>query len=245
MKQNLIYILLSMVIGSCAKNQRDDCLTSLGDVSEETREVGSFGELYVDDRIKVTLVPDSAREGLIELRGPSNLLVGITTEVKDGELRLINSNTCNFVRSFDYDIVVLLYTESITKLTVESIAKVTTSDTLDIDKLNVFHNGLSDIDLMLKGNEVFVQSLNSAQTTLRGKVKVLKGSIEEISNLIAIDLECEEVYLDSHTPLDCSIDASVGMYMNINNSGDIVYLREPLDYKILASRTGTGVLRLK
>ena len=77
---------------------------------------------------------------------------------------------------------------------------------------------------------------------LKGKLRVLKGSIEEISDLNAQGLDCEEVYVDSHTPLDCSVSASKGMYMKIYNAGNIYYHQEPTDYNILAHRSGTGQL---
>ena len=231
-----------LALVSCMGDRKDDCITSMGEVTSLTRAVASFERVYVADRIEVVLIQDSTQFGNIRLEGPANLLPQIRSEVNEGQLRLINDNTCNFVRSFDYSLRVYVFVKELTDLQVESIAEVTTQDTLHVGFLSITHHALSDITLTLSGDEVFVRSRNSASTTLQGKLRVLKGSIEEISDLNAQALDCEEVYIDSHTPLDCFVSASKGMYMKIYNTGNIYYNREPTDYNILAHRSGTGQL---
>lgn len=233
------------MLSSCGGEQKDDCITKLGKVVSEQRDVLPFDKLYVEDRIKVFLVQDSINHGRIELNGPSNLLNQIESTVTDNQLRLINTNTCNFIRSFNYDINVYVYIKELTEIHLESIAEVVSNDTININFLNIFHPALSDINLILSGDEVFIRSRNSASTILRGNLRVLKGSIEEISNLDAQYLVCEEVYIDTHSPLDCYINATKGMYLKILNSGNIFYINEPTDYKILAEQTGSGQLLKK
>lgn len=240
---NIIIVLL--MLSSCGGEQKDDCITKLGKVVTEQRDVLPFDKLYVEDRIKVFLVQDSINHGRIELNGPSNLLNQIESTVTDNQLRLINTNTCNFIRSFNYDINVYVYVKELTEIHLESIAEVVSNDTININFLNIFHPALSDINLILSGDEVFIRSRNSASTILRGNLRVLKGSIEEISNLDAQYLVCEEVYIDTHSPLDCYINATKGMYLKILNSGNIFYINEPTDYKILAEQTGSGQLLKK
>ena len=240
---NIIIVLL--MLSSCGGEQKDDCITKLGKVVSEQRDVLPFDKLYVEDRIKVFLVQDSINYGHIELNGPSNLLNQIESTVTDNQLRLINTNTCNFIRSFNYDINVYVYIKELTEIHLESIAEVVSNDTININFLNIFHPALSDINLILSGDEVFIRSRNSASTILRGNLRVLKGSIEEISNLDAQYLVCEEVYIDTHSPLDCYINATKGMYLKILNSGNIFYINEPTDYKILAEQTGSGQLLKK
>jgi hypothetical protein len=240
---NIIIILL--MLSSCGGEQKDDCITKLGKVVTEQRDVLPFDKLYVEDIIKVFLVQDSINYGRIDLNGPSNLLNQIESTVTDNQLRLINTNTCNFIRSFNYDINVYVYVKELTEIHLESIAEVVSNDTININFLNIFHPALSDINLILSGDEVFIRSRNSASTILRGNLRVLKGSIEEISNLDAQYLVCEEVYIDTHSPLDCYINATKGMYLKILNSGNIFYINEPSDYKILAEQTGSGQLLKK
>jgi len=241
----LLYTTILVCILSCGTDRNDDCITTMGNVSNELRSVDEFSKLYVEDRIKVVLIQDSSKAGTLELTGPENLLAQVTSEIQDGELRLRNRNTCNFVRSFDYELKVNVFINTLDRLTVESIAEVSCIDTILVNRLEIYHFALSDIDLKLSGEEVYVQSRNSAETRLSGDIRVLKGSIEEISNLLALDLQCEEVLLDSHTKLNCELNASKGLYIKIFNSGDVLYKSEPTDYKIVEVSTGTGRLLKK
>ena len=236
---------ISLILLSCSKPQMDDCFTSLGKEAVEIRQIDEFSKLYVEDRIEVELVQDSSKKGSIELTGPGNLLEQVSTKVMDGELRLTNTNTCNFVRSFNYSLKIKVNIQDLHRLEVSSIASVTSTDTLSLDRLEIYHNALSDIDLILNCIEgVYVQSLNSATTILRGKAKALTGSIEEVSLLDARNLECEEVLLDTHTPLDCFINGSKGLFIKIYNSGNVFYMQEPSTYKALDVKRGSGDLLL-
>jgi|TARA_B110000902_G_scaffold185680_1_gene210235 hypothetical protein len=199
--------------------------------------------LYVEDRIKLVITQDSTRVGEIVLSGPENLLSQVLTDVSNGELRLVNNNTCNFVRSFDYELVVKVYVDKLVRLELQSIAEVTVEDTLFVDFLEIRHTALSDIDLMLGGDEVFIRSRNSASTKLRGRIKTLKGSIEEVSSLDAGELICDNVLVDTHTKLETYIRAQKLIYVNIYNSGNVVYVMdEPSEYAIVGINTGSGRL---
>jgi hypothetical protein len=74
---------------------------------------------------------------------------------------------------------------------------------------------------------------------------VLKGTIEEVSNLDASNLQADEALLDTHTPYDCYIQAIQGIYVNIYNSGNIYYSQEPSDYKLTGVVRGSGKLLKK
>ncbi len=236
-----IYIAILSTLVGCGDDNR--CLKSLGDETRIEKELSAvFNKIYVEDRIKVNLIQDSTQVGTLVLKGPENLLSSVGTEVRDGQLRLTNDNTCNFLRSFEYTLTVDLYIHDLNELQIESIAEVSCRDSVYIEKLEVIHNALSDIDLLLKGTEVFVRSRNSASTTLRGKVKTMKGSIEEVSDLDAKDLLCEEVLLDNHSPLDCKINASKGYYLNLYNAGNIEQYGDATVYAIVNEQTGSGVV---
>ena len=130
-------------------------------------------------------------------------------------------------------------------LNIDGIASVKTEDTVRINKLDIEHIALSDIQLILSGNEVFLRSRNSAHTRLEGRIKVFKGSIEEISDVDAEFLKAEEVLLDTHTPLDCVVNASKGIFVKIYGPGSILYVNEPSEYKIVDEQLSSGRLRKK
>ncbi len=241
--KKLLFILL--VFCACSKVQMDDCVTSAGKESQESRSLESFTSITTTDKLKVVLIQDTLEGEKVVIKGPKNLLAQITTQVENGRLYLNNTNTCNFVRSFEIEIVVEVYFKQLDRLEINAASEVCSLDTLSLNKLSILHNALSDIDLILNiENDVFVQSFNSAHTRLRGIAKSLKGSIEEISDLDARDLECEEVLLDQHSPIDCYIDGTKIIFVKIYNDGNIYYKREPSLYKDLNYKRGSGDLIL-
>ena len=171
-----IYIVILFV--ACSKEKRDDCFTSLGKVATIERQLELFNSVYAEDRIKIVLVQDSSLDGRISITAPLNLIPQIKSEVSNGQLRLTNTNTCNFVRSYDYEIIIKVYFKDLVQLDLESIASATTQDTLYLTDFAIFHSALSDIELTINcSNHVLIKSINSAHTVLKGKALAIRGSI--------------------------------------------------------------------
>ncbi|HBN03126.1 MAG TPA: hypothetical protein DD396_03695 [Bacteroidetes bacterium] len=241
MKQ--VILLLSIFLCSCQRG--DDCFTNKGANGSISRKLEVFDKISVENRINLIITQDSAKAGEVVISGPENLLEEITTDVSDGWLKIKNMNTCNFVRSYDYELTINVFLKELRVLNIDGIASVKTEDTLLIKKLDIEHLALSDIHLTLSGDEVFLRSRNSAHTRLDGKIKVFKGSIEEISDVDAEFLKAEEVLLDTHSPLDCIVNASKGIFVKIYGPGSILYVYEPSEYKIVDVQLSSGRLRKK
>ncbi len=241
MKQ--VILLLSIFLCSCQRG--DDCFTNKGANGSISRKLEVFDKISVENRINLIITQDSAKAGEVVISGPENLLEEITTDVSDGWLKIKNMNTCNFVRSYDYELTINVFLKELRVLNIDGIASVKTEDTLLIKKLDIEHLALSDIHLTLSGDEVFLRSRNSAHTRLDGKIKVFKGSIEEISDVDAEFLKAEEVLLDTHSPLYCIVNASKGIFVKIYGPGSILYVYEPSEYKIVDVQLSSGRLRKK
>lgn len=237
-----IVLIILVVISGCSKEQMDDCFTSLGEVTTIERVVDPFKRVMVHDRMQVELIQDGSKHGAIEIEGPENILTQIKTDVSDQKLEITNTNTCNFVRSFKYEIKLRVYVDTITELSTQSIGVFTTQGTLKGDRIDIYHSALSDIELDLDYDWVYIRSINSAHTRLTGTSRVLTGTIEEVSDLDAQDLNAELVFLDTHTPLDCFVTGTKILFVKIFNSGNIFYTVEPTDQKEVNIHRGSGDL---
>lgn len=238
-------VIYCLVLLSCSKSQMDDCITSAGPEVSIQRDLSSFSSIVTNDKLRVILVQDTSVNEYVKIIGPQNLLGQIITNVEGGVLVLDNENTCNFVRSFKLSFTIEVHLKKIERIEINGASSVETEGELNLQNLNIAHNALSDVELALNIEDVvYVQSFNSAATVLKGKAKTLKGSIEEVSDLNALDLECEEVLLDQHSPLNCYIDASKIIFVKIYNDGNIYYKQEPSGYKDLNYRRGKGDLIL-
>jgi len=243
MRTTLIFILLLCLLSGCKKQQLDDCFSRTGDDKTIERPLKSFSRITVGDKFNVILTQDTSRDERIHITGGEKILEGISAEVDNGELVIENCNTCNFVRSYDREITVQIFLKDISEINVFGAASITCSDTLRLDKLSLFHSALEDVSLLLNmSDEIYVESINSGGTMLAGRAFKLAGSIEEITDLDARNLACEEVIFDTHSPLDCFVNASEIIYVGIFGKGNIYHVGEPSKQKTVRERTGEGDL---
>ena len=232
-----------LVLTGCKKEQWDDCVSSTGDDISIERPLKPFSAISIGDRFNLIISQDTAQAERILITGGENIVEGISAEVDGETLTISNCNTCNFVRSYKREITLEVFIHDINELSVFGATNIISNDTLRLTDLSIYHSALEDIDLRVDiSNEIYVESINSGATTLRGKALKLKGSIEEITNIDARELVCEEAFIDSHTPLDCYINATRLIYVGIYNKGNMYYVSEPSDLKEVHVQTGTGEL---
>ncbi len=243
MKRIVLAICVLVSLNGCKKEQLDDCFSSTGKDRSIERPLRTFDRISVGDRFELILTQDTTQSERIIITGGENILEGISAVVENGELILSNCNTCNFVRSYKRKITLEVFLDDINEITVFGAASIKTSDTLHLQNLRINHSALEDIDLTISTpGEIFVESINSGGTKLSGKAFKLTGSIEEITDLDARNLVCEEVIFDTHSPLDCFINATKIIYVGIYGNGNIFYVNEPSLQKTVKEKTGEGNL---
>lgn len=242
MKRPWIYLMLLILAVSCKKEQLDDCFSSTGEDQTIERPLSAFTKLNVGDKFIVKLKQDQGGER-IRITGGENILEGISTEVENGELIIKNCNTCNFVRNFNRQVVIELFVTDLQEIFVYGACSILSEDTIRSSNLRIDHSALEDMSLVLDvANELYIESINSGGMTLKGRSKIFKASIEEITDIDARNLVCEEVLVDSHTPLDCYVNATRLLFVKIYNQGNIYYVSEPSDLKEVNERKGSGQL---
>ena len=96
--------------------------------------------------------------------------------------------------------------------------------------------------LLNASGTVYLESINSGGSVFAGKAFKLSGSVEEITDMDARNLVCEEVILDTHSPLDCYINATELIYVGVFNKGNLFYVDEPSGLKTAHTESSTGRL---
>lgn len=244
MKRLLLIIWLFVMFQSCHKEQWDDCFTSKGKIGVEFRLLASFHKLKVSDRFDMVLKQDLNEPESMTLKGGENLFKGIKTSIKDGLLKIEDINTCNFVRDMKHRITLEINIHSLDEISVSGATNIVSADTLRIGNLYLHQSALSDIDLKLVATDIDLISINSGSIRLSGKARKISASVEEITDLDARGLYCEEAFVDSHTAWPCYINASKYIFVNIYNSGNIYYVQKASDVNEVHERTGSGNLLL-
>ncbi|HLV13759.1 MAG TPA: head GIN domain-containing protein [Xanthomarina sp.] len=97
MKKYLLIFVLGCLF-SCDSEDANDCFKKTGNLITKEVVVADFEEIFVNRNIELILKEAPNTSVLIE--AGSNLINDIDVYVINGQLRLIDNNTCNFVRDY-------------------------------------------------------------------------------------------------------------------------------------------------
>ena len=188
---------LVLTFCSCNKENAPDCFKTAGEVKTEARDLGSFTKLELNSNLKYELV-DTNFCG-IEITGPKNLLPKIDAKLKDGVLKIENVNTCNFLRSFEHEITVTLYFDSITNIQNFSTGSVVSLNEMKSRKLvieNKHANG--KIELNLNCDTIYCGSPAGANDSyLHGTANVAELYSDAYGIIHAESLSANQVYINN------------------------------------------------
>lgn len=223
----------------------NDCFSSTGKDETVERTLESFHSIYVTNQFDLVLTQDTSHTEKVRITGGKNVLEGVSTKIENGQLKIENCNKCNFVRSYDRKITVEVFIKSIDDIFCEGASSISCSDTLSLSKLKLYHTALNDVNLLVNTDgEINVESINSGATIIAGRAFKLSGSIEEISELDARNLICDEVIFDNHSPLDSYINATKIIYVGIYGNGNVYYVKEPSEVLAVKEARRNGRLLL-
>lgn len=227
MKRRIIYLFIFISFFSCKKGHWGDCFMGTGDVKTENRTLNSFTEVELYDNINVILIEGT--ENKVEIEAGENLIPGITTNVSGGKLKIENTNTCNFMRSYKIPINVYLTYNSLRTFTHYGGGKITCQDTLR----NNFYEfiqwfGSGNFELKINNDTLKLGfHTGSGNADIYGKTKELSlysagNSIFRCGNLLA-----DKVYINQSSTGDFTVNAISELYVQIYNYGDVFYYGNP------------------
>ncbi len=240
-----IFIVLLLVLSGCRKDQWNDCFQGTGKDVTETRLLGPFSKLSIGEKFDIILVQDTSQPEQVKITAGKHIIKQLVTEVKNNTLTIKDRNTCNFVRSYTRKITIEIRVKYLDDIELFSVSNLKSIDTLYFEKSNYLklkNYGLGDINRKLKLGYLEVHSINSGNIILEGWSNILTCSIEEVSVLDARKLLCDDIYLDSHTPLDCFVNPKKVLSVKIFNKGNVNYLSEPSVKKEISEQRGVGQL---
>ncbi len=244
MKRNLtalLFILVSLMSASCSKWP-----FSNGNPVSETRSVDpNFRIIFLYNNVNVKLMhSDHPR---LELTCPENLIDNIITKTSGDTLFVKNENKHNWMRSYDYDINLTIYYDSIHEISYASIGDLSSAegDTLvgvsvrRTDTVIVFdewnssyiqtfklyiNEGSGNIDLTLRCNEFKNRFGNGTScVTLRGRTDYAEYNSRSYGTIHAEELKADFVRVQSQSTNDIYINASNIIRVWLYSIGNVYY----------------------
>ena len=130
--KKLFYIITLILVFTCDSEDASDCFQTSGRIIQQEISVDAFTKILVNRDIELILKQDLEFEVVIETG--RNLLNDVEAIVVDGQLKLTDHNTCNYVRDFGIT-KVYVTAPSITEIRSSTQYDVSSNGVLDYNRL--------------------------------------------------------------------------------------------------------------
>jgi hypothetical protein len=217
---------------------------SFGDITTESRTLGSFHGLEVNHDIQLFVTQDTTKPEHIEITYGKNVIPGITTEILNGVLSIKNSNKAKWLRELNIQPKCTLNLHQIDDIHLEGNAKVNCIDTLYSQAIHCTVNSVEDQNLLIFCGQLYGGVMNSGNVKFSGQATIFSWSCEKGGGLDATELRSDDVYLYHFTIKDVFVNPSKQFEANLFNSGNAYYFTTPT-YKFKESAQGKGQVKLK
>jgi hypothetical protein len=229
-----------VLFAGCAKEEWDDCFTSVGDIVMDERPVDAFTAIDLSDRFDLVFTPDTVDRLIIE--AGQGLLEQIRTEVIDGTLVIRDENTCNWVRRFDAPMVAHVHCHALKDLVCRGVGDVTctgpiTTSVFEAGTVNA--NGRIslevDVDTCVIGNST--GAANIIVSGIAHQVRLYAGSVGPID---ARGLHTTDALISHYGANDIFVRSSNSLGVILMSLGDTYYAGDPPN--IWSNIEGSGQL---
>lgn len=225
--QRLFLFLLILSMGSCNREQMNDCITGYGRDTAETRILEPFRGIEAGQEFDLFLTQDTGIPEQVIVRSGEKLLKGIKTEVKQGVLVLRDENRCNWVRKMRQNPRCTVNVHRLETIHLQGAAALKTLDTLRGGTLMLDHKSVYDLDLTLHYGNLSGGSINCGKTLLKGYAGIFAYEVNDVGQLLAEDLVTEDLYLYHFSPMDSKVSARMWLEISVFGKGNVTYRGNP------------------
>jgi len=233
-------ILWALISGISSCQKSGDCFKSTGSIIKESRIISDFDTIIARENADIILTQDTVNSVVVE--AGEKIISGITTTVADRQLEIGNTNTCNWVRSYDKPMIVHVHVKNLRKIYYLSAGNITTSNVLTPESflLDVW-GGCGSIDLALNVNMGFIyEHLGTADITARGRSVFCSVVSADFGFLQLKDLQTDFCYVSNTGTNDCYLNVTKFLDATIRSIGSIYYTGKP--DSVHSNITGAGQL---
>lgn len=236
----LMESLICIIFIGCGKSGVD-CVTNSGEVILQNRELLAFDSIELNDYVNLFISQDSISKVVVE--AGENIIAGIETTVENRNLVIRNTNTCNWVRSFEKPINVYISTPNLWKIYYNSSGNITSLNTFKTDsiKLEVWGGcGTIDLDIDIYSGFFYLQ-IGTADIHLSGSCGIISMYSGDFGLLDARDLNSGFAFISNKSSNDCYVKVSQELYATIQSIGNIYYTGNPKEIHTTINGDGSVI----
>ncbi len=239
LKQAFLLLFMLFFINSCKKTDPLDCFKNTGPDITETRNSGDFNSIVLYDNVNLVLTQQSTNT--IEVTAGEKIISKVTTRINNKELIIENTNTCNWVRSFDREITVYVGVKNLIGIEYRGSGDISTSNTIKSDSLHInIWEGAGRVDLDLEVHRSYVYfHIGTADVYLTGFAHLSYITAASFGPVDARNLSTVYTYIANKGSNNCYIKTNLHLGATITSIGNIYYKGNP---DISLNDTGDGEL---
>ncbi|MDP2386102.1 MAG: head GIN domain-containing protein [Bacteroidota bacterium] len=239
--KNIFLLLFSLVLfTTCKKENMCDCFKGTGSETSETRELGAFDEILVQDKMDVHISKGTNYSAKIE--GGKNVIKLIKTKIENGVLTLSDDNRCDFTRSYKKKITVYITVPNLNRIQQDGLGDVYMDTNFVCDTFRYAISNSGNLHLDINSTIVFGGMHGNGDIFMKGIVG------ENVVHAIGqgfyhgYDVTANNVILTLRTSgkMEVNVNSFLKIDMLNRSTGDILYKGYPTS--IYKNIQGTGKL---
>lgn len=206
-----------------------------GDVITITRSTGDYDNIKCGGSMDFKLI--EGKEGQITIKGESNLLEYIVTEVKNGTLVVKVRNGKNINPSNNKPLIITIPYQDIDGVSLSGSGDVWNEGIIKSKDFSTAVAGSGDLILNINTNYLVANVDGSGDLNLKGRATKLKVRVDGSGDINAFKLDSKNVEASITGSGDIGVNCSGELKARIVGSGDIEYRGKPTseDTKVIGS----------
>lgn len=224
-----------MFFWGCQKNFDCNYIEGSGNVVSETRNVGTFHNIHLNLAARITIQKGAAPD--IEIQAEDNIMPYIITRVQNGTLYIDADQSISTHETIRF----VVYMDDIRELFIDGSGKITTTEQMDVNNLNIQIDGSGRLDLAINANSVFTNIRGSGDINLQGNAQNLTLKIDGSGEINAENLHTANCYITINGSGKCYVHVTGILDAVIAGSGVIYYRGNP--DTINTSISGSGKIQ--
>jgi hypothetical protein len=225
-KSGLLYIaIISAILLSCNKEDSWDCVKSTGRIVQERRIINGVYYIFLEDNIDLIFKSNLGDTLIVE--AGDNLLKKITNDNDGTNLRIRNTNTCNWVRSYKKDIKVYIDDVKYKDIFIMGYGTVSNEGVMQKENLFLHNYSSADVNLNVDLEFLWVDMDQYANININGKLRQLHAINLGSGQLKVNTPDCKYVSITNEGPGMSYVYSDSAFYSTIKGTGNVYYSGNP------------------
>ncbi|MCX7551773.1 head GIN domain-containing protein [Xanthomarina sp. F2636L] len=242
--KKLLYIFILVSFFACDSEDTNDCFQKSGDIVQQEVTVPDFHKIFVNRNIELILKEAAETHVLIETG--KNLLNDIEVVVVDNQLRVVDNNTCNFIRDYK-PTKIYVSAPNITQIRCSTQYDILSDGVLNYSNLSLFSEDFAsegdftvgDFKLQVNSNSLSIASNNISSFYISGETNNLSvGFYSGSGRFEGAGLIAQNVSISHRGYNDMIVNPQVSLTGVLRGTGDLISKNQPPTVEVEQLYTG-------